>query len=205
MRSDAQHVSANTGARRLEERHIPVQKDLSYWSDIYLLVGQNICLESPIINIWWCMEMAYIGNLLMARFDFSMDSNFSINCANESFLFTYLACDCWIMKAIKKEEKHESNSPTAPSFWRGPSCFKGWSQKTMDQMFCAIGPQLVTSVLSWTIKNDCLPAAVGPKKMLTGLDGLKQSLDTPIYGIEPYRLLQYRFTKNNIDRKKLVS
>ena len=41
--------------------------------------------------------------------------------------------------------------------------------------------------------------------MLTGLDGLKQSLDTPIYGIEPYRLLQYLFTKNNIDRKMLVS
>ena len=72
-------------------------------------------------------------------------------------------------------------------------------------MFCAIGPQLVTSVLSWTIKNDCLPAAVGPKKMLTGLDGLKQSLDTPIYGIEPYRLQQHLFTENTIDREKLVS
>ena len=75
----------------------------------------------------------------------------------------------------------------------------------MDQIFCAIAPQLVTSVLAWTIKNDCLPAAVGPKKILTGLDGLKQSLDTPMYGIEPYRLLQHLFTQNNINREKLVS
>ena len=41
--------------------------------------------------------------------------------------------------------------------------------------------------------------------MLTGLDGLKQSLDTPIYGIEPYRLQQHLFTENTIDREKLVS
>ena len=40
---------------------------------------------------------------------------------------------------------------------------------------------------------------------MTGLDGLKQSLDTPIYEIEPYRLLQHLFTEHNIDRKKLVS
>ena len=72
-------------------------------------------------------------------------------------------------------------------------------------MFCAIAPQLVTSVLAWTIKNDCLPAAVGPKKILTGLDDLMQSLDTPMYGIEPYRLLQHLFTQNNINREKLVS
>ena len=41
--------------------------------------------------------------------------------------------------------------------------------------------------------------------MLTGLGGLKQSLDTPIYGIEPYRLQQHLFTENTIDREKLVS
>ena len=75
----------------------------------------------------------------------------------------------------------------------------------MDLIFCAIAPQLVTSVLAWTIKNDCLPAAVGPKKILTGLDDLMQSLDTPMYGIEPYRLLQHLFTQNNINREKLVS
>ena len=75
----------------------------------------------------------------------------------------------------------------------------------MDQIFCAIAPQAVTSVLAWTIKNDCLPAAVGPKRMLTGHDGLKQSLDTPTYEVEPNRLLQHLFTEHNIDRKKLVS
>ena len=41
--------------------------------------------------------------------------------------------------------------------------------------------------------------------MLTGLGGLKQSLDTPIYGIESYRLQQHLFTENTIDREKLVS
>ena len=64
--------------------------------------------------------MAYMGNLLMARFDFSMDSNISINCANDSFLFTYLSCDCLIMKAMKKRGAARKQLPHGSILLKGP-------------------------------------------------------------------------------------